>query len=51
MKKILVVATLTMAMAGAALARTARAPSDEDVNRAIDARLHAMLLKLNAEKK
>jgi hypothetical protein len=51
MKKILVVATLMMAVTGAALARTSRSPSDEEVNRAIDARLHAMLLKLNAEKK
>lgn len=51
MKKILVVAAMTMAVAGAALARTQTRPSDDDVNRAIDARLHAMLLKLHAEKK
>ncbi len=51
MKTMLVAAALMTAMAGAALARTGVRPSDDEVNRAIDARLHAMLLKLNAEKK
>lgn len=43
--------TMTVVLAGVAVARTARAPSDAEVEAAIDARLHVMLVKLNAEKK
>ena len=55
MKKLLFAVTVMSGlMAGGALAgsitRTAR-PSDAEVNKAIDSRLHAMLVKLNAEKK
>lgn len=54
MKKLLFAATvMTGLMAGGALAGSfARPhPSDAEVNKAIDSRLHAMLVKLNAEKK
>ncbi len=54
MKKLLIAVTaMTGLMAGAALAGSMvhPRPSDVEVNKAIDSRLHAMLVKLNAEKK
>jgi hypothetical protein len=45
-------ALTTMAVAGVAVASAqSREPTDAEVQRAIDARLHAMLVKLNSEKK
>lgn len=53
MKKLLFAATvMTGLMAGGALASSIAAPpSEAEVNQAIDSRLHAMLVKLNAQKK
>lgn len=54
MKKLLIAVTVMSGlMAGAALASSIVRPhpSDAEVNKAIDSRLHAMLVKLNAEKK
>ena len=54
MKKLLFAVTaMSGLMAGAALAHSVVVthPSDAEVNQAIDSRLHAMLVKLNAEKK
>ena len=55
MKKLIFAVTVVSGLvAGGALASSithpAR-PSDAEVNKAIDLRLHAMLVKLNAEKK
>ena len=54
MKKLLVsmAAVMTMVVAGVAVAgsKTHRT-TDAEVEKAIDTRLHAMLVKLNAEKK
>lgn len=51
-KMIAMVALAVVAVAGVAVAgaRSTR-PSDDEVNAAIDARLHQMLVKLNAQKK
>ncbi len=54
MKKVLVsmAAVMTMVLAGVAVAGSlTRSPSETAVEKAIDTRLHAMLVKLNAEKK
>ena len=57
MKKLIFAVTVVSGlMAGGALASsltypTHPRPSDAEVNKAIDLRLHAMLVKLNAEKK
>lgn len=54
MKKVLVsmVAVLTMVVAGVSVAGSLqRSPTDAEVEKAIDSRLHQMLVKLNAEKK
>lgn len=54
MKKLLFAVTaMTGLMAGGALASSIVQPhpSDAEVNKAIDSRLHAMLVKLNADKK
>ena len=53
MKKFIFAMTaVTVVMAGVAAASGVnRKPSDQDVEQAIDSRLHAMLVKLNAEKK
>lgn len=55
MKKLLFAVTVMSGlMAGGALAGSvtrASHPSDVEVNKAIDSRLHEMLVKLNAEKK
>jgi hypothetical protein len=54
MKKLLFAVTaMTGLMAGGALAASLRQehPSDAEVNKAIDSRLHAMLVQLNAQKK
>ena len=54
MKKLIFAVTVVSGlMAGGALASsiTQPRPSDAEVNKAIDTRLHAMLVKLNAEKK
>jgi len=51
MKKIVFTAVAVVtAMATVALAGHKK-PSNDDVEKAIDTRLHAMLVKLNAEKK
>lgn len=49
-KMFLLVAALTV-VAGVAAANVKHSPSDEEVEKAIDARLHTMLVKLNSEKK
>lgn len=53
MKKLTIsmAAVMTMVVAGVAVAGSFRKPSEADVEKAIDNRLHAMLVKLNAEKK
>ncbi|MGV3622236.1 MAG: hypothetical protein ACO1OB_15540 [Archangium sp.] len=52
MKKIVfAMAVMTVAVAGVATASSHRKVTDEQVESAIDARLHQMLVKLNAEKK
>ena len=54
MKKLIFAAmTVMTVVAGAAAAfpTSSRGPSDREVEQAIDSRLHAMLVKLNAEKK
>lgn len=52
MKKLLILASLIVAAAAtAATTLSHRKVSDAEVNRAIDERLHEMLVKLNAEKK
>ncbi len=52
MKKIVfAMAVLTVAVAGVATAGAQREVTDQQVESAIDARLHEMLVKLNAEKK
>ena len=53
MKKMIFAATvMTVVMAGVAAASGVnRKPTNEEVEKAIDSRLHAMLVKLNAEKK
>lgn len=54
MKKLTIsmAAVMTMVMAGVAVAGSlSRKPSEAEVEKAIDSRLHAMLVKLNAEKK
>ena len=51
-KKMIFAATvMTVVMAGVAAAGSFHKPSDREVEQAIDSRLHAMLVKLNAEKK
>lgn len=50
-KLVFAVTVMTMVMAGVAAAGSQRKPSDREVEQAIDSRLHAMLVKLNAEKK
>jgi nitrous oxide reductase accessory protein NosL len=52
MKKLIFAVTVTtMVVAGVAAANSTRKPTDREVEQAIDSRLHAMLVKLNAEKK
>jgi hypothetical protein len=54
MKKLLIsmAAVMTMVVAGVAVAGSfTHKPSEAEVEKAIDSRLHAMLVKLNAEKK
>lgn len=52
MKKLIFAVTMTtLVLAGVAAAGSQRTPTDAEVERAIDARLHVMLVKLNAEKK
>ncbi|MFO0594351.1 MAG: hypothetical protein U0228_03580 [Myxococcaceae bacterium] len=51
MKKIFVSMLVMTVVAGVAAANVQHKTSTEEVNQAIDARLHAMLVKLNAEKK
>ncbi|MDX2011399.1 MAG: hypothetical protein SFW67_14455 [Myxococcaceae bacterium] len=53
MKKLFAVMTVAavVAVAGAAFARQPRRVTTDEVNQVIDARLHAMLVKLNASKR
>ena len=51
MKKLLAVAVLMIAAGATAAGSFHRKVTDEEVNRAIDERLHELLVKLNAEKK
>ncbi|MDP1822831.1 MAG: hypothetical protein Q8L48_06305 [Archangium sp.] len=52
MKKFIFAMTaVTVVMAGVAAAGSKSKPSEREVEQAIDSRLHAMLVKLNAEKK
>jgi len=44
-------AVVTVVAAGVASAGSHKKPTDQEVEKAIDSRLHAMLVKLNAEKK
>ncbi len=50
-KTLFAMAAMTMVAAGVAAASAKPNVTDEQVESAIDARLHAMLVKLNAEKK
>ncbi len=50
-KLIFAVMTVMTVMAGVAAAVPSSKPTDREVEAAIDNRLHAMLVKLNAEKK
>lgn len=52
MKKLFAVMTLAaMAVAGAVFAGPSKRVTNEEVDRVIDARLHQMLVKLNASKR
>ncbi len=53
MKKLIfaVMTVMTVVVGGVAAAGSMSKPSDRDVEQAIDSRLHAMLVKLNAGKK
>ncbi len=51
MKKLLFSMVAVMTVGVALAGSMTRKPSEADVEKAIDSRLHAMLVKLNAEKK